>query len=311
MIDKTQSQERVYNARKVTLVGMVVNILLTSGKLLAGVLGKSSAMLADGVHSLSDIATDFVVIAFVGIAGKEKDHDHQYGHGKYETFATMIISFALMLVGVGIFWDALQNILSAVDGKIMPKPGMVAFYAAIASIIAKEILYQYTILVGRRINSQTVIANAWHHRSDAFSSIGTALGIAGAIFLGEKWRVLDPVAGMIVSVFIMKVSWDLGMPSIRELLEVALPESIRVEIKNIIASQAGVIYHHQLRTRKIGNILAIEVHVKVDKGLTVEESHEIATAVENALRYKYGEQTHVGVHVEPYYLKNESKNESE
>lgn len=302
-----ENTARTHSAKRITVIGLLINILLTIGKLIAGSIGKSTAMLADGVHSLSDIITDFIVIAFMAVSGKESDSDHHYGHGKYETFATMLISFALMIVGVGIFWEALQNILAAISGKELPQPGMIAFYAALVSILFKEILYRYTNAVGVKINSQAIIANAWHHRSDAFSSIGTAAGIGGAIFLGESWRILDPVAGMIVSFFIMKVAWDLGIPSIKELLEVALPESVRKDISNIINSQKGVKSFHRLRTRKIGSTMAIEVHVKVDKGLSVEESHEIATSVEDALRKNYGRQTHVGVHIEPYYGLNDSK----
>ncbi|MBS4059740.1 MAG: cation transporter [Bacteroidetes bacterium] len=302
-----ENKTRTHLAKRITVIGMLVNILLTAGKLAAGSIGKSAAMLADGVHSLSDIVTDLIVIAFMAVSGKESDSNHQYGHGKYETFATMIISFALMIVGIGIFWDALQNVIDALGGGALPKPGMIAFYAALLSIATKETMFWYTKVVGVKIQSQAIIANAWHHRSDAFSSLGTAAGIGGAIFLGESWRILDPLAGMIVSVFIIKVAWDLGMPSIKELLEIALPESVRKEISQIIKSEKGVESFHRLKTRKIGSTMAIEVHVKVDKDLSVEESHEIATAVENALRKKYGRQTHVGVHIEPYYGIKEAK----
>jgi len=296
-----RTDDRTIAAKRITFIGLAVNIILTAAKLLAGVYGKSSAMLADGAHSLSDIATDFVVIAFVGIAGKESDNEHQYGHGKYETFATMIISFALMVVGVGIFWEGLLSVYNVLMGKSLDKPGMVALYAALISVVSKEILYRYTVIVAKRINNQAVKANAWHHRSDAFSSVGTSLGIGGAIFFGENWRILDPLAGMIVSIFILKVAFELGLPSIKELLETALPEEVKVEIGSIIDSQDGVRNFHRLRTRQIGSSLAIEVHVKVDKDLTVEESHNIATAVENALRERFGNQTHVGVHIEPFY----------
>jgi cation diffusion facilitator family transporter len=295
------TENRTIAAKRITFIGLGVNIILTTAKLLAGIYGKSAAMLADGTHSLSDIITDFIVIAFVGIAGKESDHDHQYGHGKYETFATMLISFALMIVGIGIFWEGLSSVYNVFMGKTLDKPGMVALYAALISVVSKEILYRYTVIVGERTNNQAVKANAWHHRSDAFSSIGTSLGIGGAIFFGENWRVLDPIAGMVVSVFIMKVAFELGLPSIKELLETALPEEIKTEIGRIINSQNGVRHFHRLKTRQIGSSLAIEVHVKVDKDLTVEESHNIATAVEDALRSRFGKQTHVGVHIEPFY----------
>ena len=292
---------RVSKVKNVTYLGMVVNVLLTFGKLLAGVVGKSSAMLADGVHSLSDIATDVVVIAFVGIAARESDQDHHYGHGKYETFATMLISFVLLVVGLGIFWEGLKALYGHFNGVVLPEPGMIALYAAIISIVSKELLYRYTMVVANRIQSSAVKANAWHHRSDAFSSIGTALGIGGAIFLGESWRLLDPLAGMVVSIFIVKMAVEIGLPSVKELLETALPEETRAEIEKIIQSQPGVLHYHRLRTRKIGMVNAVEVHVKVDRYLTVEASHQIATAVEEALRHRFGKQTHVGVHIEPFY----------
>lgn len=290
-------------ATRITVAGMLVNILLTAGKIAAGILGRSAAMLADGFHSLSDIITDVVVLAFVRISGKDSDDGHHYGHGKYETFATMLISFALMVVGVAIFWESLVKVYAAISGAVLDKPGTIALWAALVSIVVKEWLFRWTRNVGKRIDSQAVVANAWHHRSDALSSIGTALGIGGAIFLGEGWRVLDPLAGMVVSVFIVKVAWDLGMPSIRELLEASLPDHINDEIASLISNQHGVKAFHRLKTRKIGSILAIEVHVKVDKGLSVEASHEIATAVELVLRRRFGNQTHVGVHIEPYYGK--------
>lgn len=295
------NQNRTRSAKRITYIGMLVNILLTAGKLMAGIVGKSSAMLADGVHSLSDILTDFVVVAFVGIAGKESDSDHQYGHGKYETFATMLISFALMAVGIGILWDGLMEVIKVIQGNQIEKPGMIALYAAVISIVAKELLFRYTVVVGRRTNNQAVLANAWHHRSDAFSSLGAALGIGGAIYFGEQWRILDPIAGMVVSFFIIKVAITYGLPSIKELLETALPHDTTCEIEGIIMQQQGVRHFHRIRTRKIGNSLAIEAHVKVDKDLTVEASHQIATTVENALRERFGIQTHVGIHIEPFY----------
>ncbi len=288
-------------ATRITIAGMLVNVLLTAAKISAGVFGRSAAMLADGFHSLSDIVTDLVVLTFVHISGKESDDGHHYGHGKYETFATMIISFALMVVGVAIFWESLKKVVDGFTGEVLSKPGSIALWAALLSITVKEWLFRWTKRVGRRINSPAMIANAWHHRSDAFSSIGTALGIGGAIFLGESWRILDPIAGMVVSVFIAKAAWDLGMPSVRELLEASLPGHLIEEISSLISGQQGVKSFHRLKTRKIGNVVAIEVHVKVDKTLTVEASHEIATAIEVALRRRYGNQTHVGVHIEPFF----------
>ncbi|MDY0143585.1 MAG: cation diffusion facilitator family transporter [Bacteroidales bacterium] len=292
---------RTKTIRNVTLIGSVANLLLTGGKIIAGIVGKSSAMIADGIHSLSDLVTDIIVLVFIKVSGKERDKNHQYGHGKYETFATMLISFALMIVGAGILWTSANKVLDSINGIVIEQPGYIALYAALISIITKEGLYWYTKTIGVKVNSQAMVANAWHHRSDAFSSIGTAIGISGAILLGEKWRVLDPIAGIIVSFFILKVAWEIANPSINELLESSLPEETENEIIEIIKETSGVKGFHNLKTRKIGDIYAIEVHIKVDKELTVELSHQIATQIEKSLRDKFGNQSHIGIHVEPYY----------
>jgi cation diffusion facilitator family transporter len=297
----TDLKARANQAKKVTLTGFFINLLLTLAKFIAGFTGKSGALIADGVHSLSDFITDLIVLIFLGISGKERDKDHKYGHGKYETFATMLVSFSLMIAGVGIFWSGLQKIVRSVRGDLIDQPGLIALVVALVSIGVKEGLFWYTRRAGKNISSQAVIANAWHHRSDAFSSIGVAIGISGAIFLGPFWRILDPIAGILVSLFIVKVAWKLGNPSVTELLESALPPETEKKITDIIAFVAGVKGQHNLKTRKIGNTLAIEVHVKVDKDLSVEASHDIATNIEKALRNEYGKHTHIGVHIEPFY----------
>ena len=294
---------RVKEARKVTWVGFAVNMVLTVFKIIAGFLGKSTAMIADGIHSLSDFITDLFVIIFIGISGKEKDEDHRYGHGKYETFATLLISLALILVGIGIFWSGISKIIQVVNGGVLEQPTYLALFAAIISIISKEALFWYTKSVGDKINSNAVIANAWHHRSDAFSSIGTTLGISGAIFLGESWRILDPIAGVIVSFFILKVAFELGMPSIHELLERSLPQETEKSIVDIIESHPDVIFQHNLKTRKIGNIFAIDVHIKLDKDISFVKSHDVATEIEVSLREKFGEKTVTNIHTEPYVKK--------
>ncbi len=301
------NNSRIKTIRNVTLIGSVVNLLLTVGKIIAGIVGKSSAMVADGVHSLSDLVTDIIVLVFIRVSGKERDKNHQYGHGKYETFATMLISFALMIVGAGILWTGAKKVLDSINGVVTEQPSYIALYAALISIITKEGLYWYTKIIGVKVHSQAMVANAWHHRSDAFSSIGTALGISGAILLGEKWRVLDPIAGIIVSFFILKVAWDIANPSIKELLESSLPEETENDILEIIKNTSGVKGFHNLKTRKIGDIFAIEVHIKVDKELTVESSHQIAAEIEKSMRDKFGNQSHIGIHIEPYYELNDKR----
>ncbi len=291
--------ERTSAAKRVTWIGFVVNVFLTLAKLFAGVIGKSSAMVADAVHSLSDFVTDLVVITFVNISGKDSDDDHRYGHGKFETFATLIIALVLFGVGAGILINGAEKIIGAISGRELEQPGMIAFWAAIISIISKEILFRYTIKIGKVIKSDAVIANGWHHRSDAFSSIGTALGISGAIFLGENWRILDPIAGVIVSFFIIKVAIELSIPSIKELLESSLPEEITTEIDSIINGHPEIVRYHHLRTRKIGSIYAIDVHIKLNKEITFVRSHDIATELETELRNRFGRGTQISIHTEP------------
>jgi cation diffusion facilitator family transporter len=259
-------------------------------------------MTADGVHSLSDFVTDIIVLVFIRVSGKERDQDHQYGHGKFETFATMLISFTLLFVGAGIIWAGVNKINGSMHGIAIEQPGYIALAAAFVSILLKEGLFWYTKIMGRKVKSQAMIANAWHHRSDAFSSVGTALGISGAILLGEKWRILDPIAGIIVSFFILKVAWQIAKPSINELLERSLPEEILKEIIEIIRGNPDVKEFHNLKTRRIGDAYAIEFHILVDKELTVESSHQIASELERMIRERFGSQTHIGIHVEPHHV---------
>lgn len=284
---------------RVTIVGSVVNFLLLLFKFFAGIVGHSAAMLADAAHSLSDFITDIIVIVFVRISSKPEDEGHDYGHGKYETLATAIIGIILLGVGLGIFWNGASAIYHFLRGGSLQEPGMLALTAALVSIAFKEVLYRYTVFKGKRLNSQAVVANAWHHRSDALSSIGTAIGIGGAILLGNHWRVLDPIAAVVVSLFIMKVAIKLLVPCVDELLEKSLPADVENEIQKIILSFPGVSSPHHLRTRRIGNYYAIEVHVRMDGKITLEEAHRTATAIENTLKGQFGKGTHVGIHVEP------------
>lgn len=298
-MNETIDSAREKGIYKITIIGSVVNFLLLVFKLFAGIVAHSSAMLADGVHSLSDFVTDIVVIVFVRISNKPKDKGHDYGHGKFETLATAIIGLLLLCVGFGIFWNGASTIYDFLHGKELEAPGMLALIAAIASIVFKEALYQYTVIKGKKYNSQAVIANAWHHRSDAFSSIGTAVGIGGAILLGERWRVLDPIAAVVVSFFIIKVAIQLLLPCIDELLEKSLPDDVEKQIEETVLSFPGVSQPHNLRTRRIGNQYAIEMHVRMDGTITLNEAHRTATAIETRLKELFGPGTHTGIHVEP------------
>lgn len=293
------SDERTKKIYRVTILGMFVNIILFAFKLVAGIIGRSGAMIADAVHSASDFATDIVVLAFVRISSKPRDDDHKWGHGKYETLASLIIGVALFAVGIEIFVDSAEKIAAVLSGEVIPRPGVIAIIAAAVSIVAKEALYQYTVRVGRKIDSPSVVANAWHHRSDALSSIGALFGIGMAYFLGEKWRIADPIAAIVVAALIVKVAYDLCRTAIAELLEKSLSHDVEEEILAIISATPNVYKPHNLRTRRIGSNIAIEVHIRVDGAMTVQDSHEISREIEHSLRARFGERTAVAIHVEP------------
>ena len=284
---------------KVTLAGGAVNLLLLLFKFVAGIVGHSAAMVADAVHSLSDFITDIIVLVFVHISGKPQDKSHDYGHGKYETLAMTLIGFALLAVAIGILYSGMAKIVAWVQGEQLEAPGMLALWAALLSIVLKEGVYRYTMVKSRQLNSPALEANAWHHRTDALSSIGTAIGIGGAIFLGRRWTVLDPVASVIVGVLIVKVSFDLLRNGIGDLMERSLPDAMEEEMLRLVAELPGVVEPHNLRTRRIGNHYAIELHIRMDGDITLREAHDKAAEVENLLRSHYGQETHVAVHVEP------------
>ena len=283
----------------VTLVGAVVNVLLTIAKCLAGIFARSSAMLADGIHSLSDLLSDAVVLVFVKLSGKERDEDHKYGHGKYETFATLVISVMLLVVAAELMSSGISKIEDIINGEEVPAPGMLALWAAIISILAKEFLYQYTVRVGRKIDSPMMIANAWHHRSDALSSIGSLLGIAGAIFLGKQYVILDPLAACVISIFIIVMSVKMSVPAIKELLEVSLPKEKEARIAEIIRSVSGVVGLHELKTRQVGSGIVMDAHLVMDSELSLRQAHDISKNVEAALHAEYGDNIQISLHLEP------------
>ncbi len=302
MNDQTISNEelRAKSANSVTWVGFFANITLTIFKLAAGIQGKSGAMLADAIHSLSDFITDVVVLVSFRMVKKPADEDHDYGHGKYETLATSFIGIALLVVGLGIFYNGARNIWAVLVLKQpIDAPGIIALIAAVVSIVTKEWLYRYTVKVGKQINSQAVVANAWHHRSDAFSSIGTLIGIGGAIILGNQWRILDPLAAVVVSFFILKVAWQIAVGSIRELLEESLDENTKKNILEIVGNVGGVLEPHDLKTRKNGNRIVVDIHVRVKNDTTIVDAHNLNNVIEFRLKEKYGENTLINIHTEP------------
>ena len=291
--------ERNKEIYQVTLVGGAANVVLLLVKFLAGIFGHSAAMLADAVHSLSDFVTDIIVLVFIHISSKPQDKDHDYGHAKYETLATTLIGFALLLVAGGILYSGATKIIGWWNGETLVAPGMLAFWVALLSIVIKEAVYRYTTVKARKLDSQALEANAWHHRSDALSSVGTAIGIGGAIFLGQRWTVLDPLASIVVSLLIVKVAFDLLGNGIGDLTERSLPDNIEQEMLSLVSAVPGVVEPHNLRTRRLGNHYAIELHIRMDGDITLREAHDKATEVEHLLRDRYGKETHIAVHVEP------------
>lgn len=291
--------DRVKEVYKVTIKGSVINMVLILLKFVAGVLGHSAAMIADAIHSLTDFATDVIVVVFVRLGNRPVDKDHDYGHGKYETLASAIIGIGLFCVGVLICYSGVVKVFQALSGKQLEQPGAIALAAAIASILLKEWAYRFTVRVGKRLHSEAVIANAWHHRSDALSSVGTMIGIGGAIILGPDWAVLDPLAAIVVSVLVIKASYVIIVQAVNELTDASLPEQIEDEIVQIADSEEDVCEVHNLRTRRIGDTFSIDMHVRMPGGITLFDAHSHATAIEHRLKTKFGDKIYVNIHIEP------------
>jgi len=299
-----EALERGKLAANITLKGTVVNLLLVVAKLLAGIFGKSSAMIADALHSVTDFASDLFVLLGFRIANKPPDKSHHYGHGKFETLITIVVALMILLAGLLILSNALYQVyLHIQQGNVLETPGKIALIAALISIVAKELLYRATRKVGIKIKSDALIANAWHHRSDALSSVATLIGIGGAILLGERWAILDPIAAFVVSILILIVGIRMLGKGIMELMETSIGEEKEEEILSLVNSVEGAYNPHNLKTRKIGNSVAIEIHIEVDKRLKITKAHDIATEVEDTLKVRFGEETHISIHIEPYGYK--------
>lgn len=296
---KNAAEDRTRESLKVTWVGFVINAVISLLKLAAGILGRSAAMVSDAVHSMSDLLSDVVVVIGVRLGARSIDSTHDYGHGKFETLSAVIIGLMVGGAGVGLFVSGIKSVIEAAGGTPVSAPGGIALIAAVVSIVSKEILYRYTLIRGRKLNSQPLIANAWHHRSDSFSSIGTMAGIAGSIFLGGKWTILDPAAAIIVALFVIRVGAQILYRGIQELLDASLSAEIEEEMAGIIKGTEGVAGLHKLRTRALGGYYALDVHVQVDGTLTVVQGHDIATNVEKALRERFGLGTFISIHIEP------------
>lgn len=290
---------RLKHISRVTVWGAVVNVVLAAFKFVAGLVGHSSAMLADAIHSLSDLVSDAIVLIMVRASSKAKDEGHDYGHGKYETLATAAVAVLLLVVGAELMADGVGKIRVVVSGGELEMPGKIALIAALVSILSKEVLYQWTAYVGRRYNSDAVVTNAWHHRTDALSSIGSALGIGAALAFGGKWVVLDPIACCAISIFIIYMAVKMGLPALNELTEASLPEDVETEIQSIIASVPGISNVHALKTRKSGPYIIVEAHIVVDPQMSVTKAHDLASQAESAVITRFGEGTQISIHVEP------------
>lgn len=291
--------DRQKETYRVTIAGSIINILLLAFKFAAGILGHSAAMIADAIHSLTDFVTDAIVLVFVRLGSKPTDRDHDYGHGKYETLASAIIGVSLLVVGMMICYSGVTKTYHAMCGEPLQQPGFIALSAAVASVVLKEWAYRFTVRVGRRCHSEAVVANAWHHRSDALSSVGTTVGIGGAIILGEKWAVLDPLTAIVVSFFIMKAAWSVLSKAVDELTDGSLPKETEDEIESIVSEDNEVSVVHNLCTRRIGNRIAIEMHVRMPGETSLYVAHRHATEIEQRLKQRFGADTHISIHLEP------------
>lgn len=294
-----QNQDIIKIIRKVTLVGFWINLFLVVVKLFFGYWGHSDALVADGYHSVSDFVTDFIVLFFVGAAYKKADREHPYGHGKIETVATAFIGIFLFLTALVLAVEGIMSIINVANGEILPKPSIWTLVVALVSILAKEFCYRYTVSYGKKVDSSSLIANAWHHRSDALSSVATLIGVAFSIFMGATWRIMDPIACVLVSVLIAVSAVQIARPSFSELLERSLPEDEIKKIREIIKSVPGVKRMHNLRTRQNGHSCIVDVNIHVAPDITVRVAHDIATDVEYSLKKDLGSDMIIYVHVEP------------
>ncbi|WP_456417688.1 cation diffusion facilitator family transporter [Thiolapillus sp.] len=285
--------QRRQASAKVALVGALTNVVLCVAKIAAGILGHSQALIVDGIHSLSDLLTDILVLVASHHASHGPDENHPYGHGRFETAATLALGAFLVLIAGGIMWDSAERLM---HGGAAQAPESIALYAALFSILANEALYWYTILVARNIKSELLRANAWHHRTDAISSIVVLAGVGGAM-LGVLW--LDLVAALIVGFMVAKIGWDLGWGAMRELVDESLEEEKVGQIRNLIADIPGVSSLHMLRTRRQGHEAMVDVHVQVTPWISVSEGHMISIAVEEQIKANIEEVSDVTVHIDP------------
>jgi cation diffusion facilitator family transporter len=268
-LDKQQA------AKRSTLVSVVVNIGLTISQVFAGIVSGSQGLIADGIHSLTDLVADFVVLFANHHSSKDADEDHHYGHQRYETAASLFLGVSLLAVGIGMLWKAGEKIIDpAPSGQIQ----IMALYVALGSLIAKELLFRYMLSVAERVRSSMLVANAWHARSDAASSLVVAIGIVGALF---GYSILDSVGALVVGLMVAKTGWEFSWDALHDLMDRAVSNEEHQRIEEIIRSTQGVKGFHDLRTRKMGDMILVDVHIEVDANSTVQAGHEIALTARN------------------------------
>ncbi len=287
-------EDRYGDTRTVTLVGALVNLLLAVLKVVFGYLGQSQALIADGVHSLSDLLSDGLVLFAAKHAAQEADEEHPYGHGRFETVATVALGVILLLVGLGISWDAVTRLL---EPESLLRPGWLALGAALVSILAKEGLYQYTMVVARRVRSDLLRANAWHHRTDAISSVVVVVGVAGVM---AGLPILDALAAIGVALMVGKIGWDLAHSGVSELVDTALDPEMVERLRDTILGVDGVGDLHLLKTRRMGSEALVDVHILLENPrLSVSEGHQISETVRHHLIKEFDDVSDVMVHIDP------------
>jgi cation diffusion facilitator family transporter len=286
-------EERRRDTQRATAVGALINLVLSVVKIAVGYSARSQSLIADGIHSLSDLVSDALVWWAAHHASQAPDAEHPYGHGRFETAATLGLGLILVLIAGGIVYDAAERML---DADTLWQPQLPALFVALASVLSKEALYWYTVAVARRIRSDLLKANAWHHRSDAVSSIVVLVGIAGTL-LGLPW--FDAAAAVVVGLMVAKVGWDLGWGAIQELVDASIEAEKVDQVRRAIGGVNGVRSVHMLRTRRQGHEALADVHVQVEPWVSVSEGHMISMAVENQVKESVDEISEVTVHIDP------------
>ena len=288
------AEKRKRETRRVTLVGLFVNLVLIAAKISAGIVGRSDAVVADGVHSGSDMISDVMILIGLLFWAKPRDRDHPYGHERIETLTTLVLALLLFGAGILITYRASTDVWRRHESV----PGFVALYAAIAAIVVKEVLFRWTKRVGTGMKSLAVVANAWHHRSDALSSIPVALAVLTAIVI-PAWWFIDSLAAIVVSIFIIYAAYRIARPSFMQLIDTAPPAEVQEALERVMRSTDGIISVHEIRARYLGSKIMAEAHVEVLGSVTVEEGHRIAEEVKKNVLEKFPEIEDITIHIEP------------